>query len=49
MILYSPYFGGLYDDEHLSENGWVNLDPNKPRFGVTLNKKNLQCPYDRDA
>jgi L-rhamnonate dehydratase len=34
----SPYFGGLFQDEPLPENGWVNLDPNKPRFGLTLNK-----------
>jgi L-rhamnonate dehydratase len=44
----SPYFGELFDDEPLPKNGWINLDPNKPGFGVTLNKKNLRRPYDRD-
>ena len=44
----SPYFGQLFDDEPLPQDGWVNLDPHKPGFGVTLNKTNLRRPYDRD-
>jgi L-rhamnonate dehydratase len=44
----SPYFGQLFDDEPLPKDGWVTLDPNKPGFGVTLNKSNLRRPYNRD-
>jgi L-rhamnonate dehydratase len=44
----SPYFGQLFIDEPLPENGFINLDPNKPGFGVTLNKNNLYRPYNRD-
>ena len=43
----SPYFGELFDDEPLPKNGWVNLDPTKPGFGVTLKKNNLRRPYPR--
>jgi L-rhamnonate dehydratase len=43
----SPYFGQLFPDEPLPSNGWINLDPNKPGFGVTLNKTNLFRPYNR--
>ncbi|UJR10368.1 hypothetical protein I4U23_014573 [Adineta vaga] len=43
----SPYFGHLFDDEPLPQDGWVNLDPNKPGFGVTLKKTHLHRPYAR--
>jgi hypothetical protein len=43
----SPYFGLLFDDEHLPKDGWINLDPNKPGLSVTLNKKHLRRPYHR--
>ena len=43
----SPYFGLFFDDEPLPKDGWIDLDPNKSGFGVTLNKKNLRRPYDR--
>lgn len=40
-----PYFGNLFTDEPLPENGYVDLDPKKPGFGVTLNKNlNLRRP-----
>ena len=41
----SPYFGDLFLDEPLPKDGWINLDPNKAGFGVTLNEKNLYRPY----
>ena len=44
----SPYFGQLFHDEPLPQNGWIHLDSNKPGFGVTLNKTFLYRPYDRD-
>ena len=44
----SPYFGDLFLDEPLPKDGSVNLDPNKPGFGVTLNQTNLYRPYGID-
>ena len=32
-----PYFGKTFVDEPLPKNGYVDLDPNKHGFGVTLN------------
>lgn len=44
------YFGSLFEDEPLPKDGYIELDPNKPGFGVTLNKTELQLvrPYPRD-
>ena len=33
----APYFGSLFLDEPLPRNGYIDLDPTKPGFGVTLN------------
>ena len=41
-----PYFGGLFPDEPLPKNGFIDL-PDRPGFGVTLNKDNLTRPYPR--
>ncbi|CAG5118155.1 unnamed protein product [Candidula unifasciata] len=41
-----PYFGGLFPDEPLPENGFIDL-PDRPGFGVTLKKDNLSRPYAR--
>lgn len=41
-----PYFGELFPDEPLPENGVIQL-PERPGFGVTLNKTNLKRPYER--
>eukprot|EP00731_Ephydatia_muelleri_P036116 Em0202g6a len=43
-----PYFGGLFTDEPLPENGFVTL-PDRPGFGVTLNRDSLHRPYPRPA
>jgi len=42
----SPYFGGLFADEPLPKDGFIDL-PYKPGFGVTLLKANLHRPYPR--
>jgi len=44
----TPYFGGLFPDEPLPKDGFIDL-PDRAGFGVTLNKKNLHRPYDRSA
>ena len=41
-----PYFGDLLLDEPLPVDGWVELDPTKPGFGVTLNRDLLRRPYE---
>jgi L-rhamnonate dehydratase len=41
-----PYFGGLFTDEPLPKDGWVDL-PDRPGFGMTLNREGLVRPYDR--
>lgn len=41
-----PYFGGLFVDEPLPANGFIDL-PDKPGFGITLNKSGLRRPYER--
>jgi L-rhamnonate dehydratase len=41
-----PYFGGLFPDEPLPKNGWIDL-PDKPGFGVTLNHDGLHRPHGR--
>lgn len=43
-----PYFGALFDDEPLPKDGFIDL-PDRPGFGVTLNKTGLRRPYKRDA
>lgn len=44
----SPYFGELFVDEPLPVDGTIRLDPNKPGFGVELNKKHLRRPFSFD-
>ena len=41
-----PYFGGLFPDEPLPANGFIDL-PDRPGFGVTLCRDNLRRPYPR--
>ena len=43
-----PYFGGLFPDEPLPANGFIDL-PNRPGFGVTLKRDGLARPYTRSA
>lgn len=42
----TPYFGGLFLDEPLPSNGFIDL-PDKPGFGVTLDKSRLTRPCPR--
>jgi len=44
-----PYFGTLFTDEPLPKDGYIDLDPKRPGFGVTLNRQalNLRRPYER--
>ena len=37
------YFGGLFTDEPLPKDGWVEV-PTKPGFGMTLKRDNLKRP-----
>ena len=41
-----PYFGGLFPDEPLPANGRIDL-PDRPGFGVTLDRTGLTRPYQR--
>ena len=41
-----PYFGGLFSDEPLPNDGFIDL-PDRPGFGVTLNREGLKRPYPR--
>ena len=41
-----PYFGGLFPDEPLPKAGFIDL-PDRPGFGVTLNREGLKRPYLR--
>jgi len=41
-----PYFGTLFPDEPLPKDGFIDL-PDRPGFGVTLNKTGLRRPYVR--
>jgi len=41
-----PYFGGLFPDEPLPKDGWIDL-PDRPGFGVTLKRDGLRRPYNR--
>jgi L-rhamnonate dehydratase len=43
-----PYFGGLFPDEPLPKDGFIDL-PDRPGFGVTLKRDNLKRPYPRSA
>ena len=43
-----PYFGGLFPDEPLPKNGFIDL-PDRAGFGVTLSRKGLVRPYKRTA
>lgn len=43
-----PYFGGLFLDEPLPADGFIDL-PDRPGFGVTLKRDNLRRPYERSA
>ena len=44
-----PYFGELFTDEPLPKDGYIDLDPTKHGFGVTLNREGLKMkrPYAR--
>ena len=42
----TPYFGGLFPDEPLPKDGWIDL-PDRPGFGVTLKRDGLKRPYPR--
>ncbi|EGD79958.1 L-rhamnonate dehydratase [Salpingoeca rosetta] len=41
-----PYFGGLFPDEPLPKDGFIDL-PDKPGFGVSLDRSRLRRPYTR--
>ncbi|KAH3869139.1 L-rhamnonate dehydratase-like [Dreissena polymorpha] len=41
-----PYFGGLFTDEPLPADGFIDL-PNRAGFGVTLCRDTLKRPYAR--
>lgn len=41
-----PYFGGLFPDEPLPKDGFIDL-PDRPGFGVTLDKSRLHRPFLR--
>ena len=41
-----PYFGGLFADEPLPKDGFIDL-PDRPGFGVTLNRTGLRRAYAR--
>ena len=41
-----PYFGGLFPDEPLPKDGFIDL-PDRPGFGVTLKRDGLKRPYAR--
>lgn len=43
-----PYFGGLFPDEPLPKDGWIDL-PDRPGFGVTLKRDGLRRPYNRSV
>ena len=42
----TPYFGGLFPDEPLPANGFIDL-PERSGFGITLCKDKLSRPYPR--
>jgi len=42
-----PYFGGLFPDEPLPANGFIDL-PDKPGFGVTLDRTGLVRCHPRE-
>lgn len=42
----TPYFGGLFPDEPLPKDGFIEL-PDRPGFGVTLNRDGLFRPFAR--
>jgi len=44
-----PLFGDTFTDEPLPSGGYIDLDPSKPGFGVTLNREglNLKRPFAR--
>eukprot|EP00036_Acanthoecidae_sp_10tr_P009915 CAMPEP_0182928120 /NCGR_PEP_ID=MMETSP0105_2-20130417/15271_1 /TAXON_ID=81532 ORGANISM="Acanthoeca-like sp., Strain 10tr" /NCGR_SAMPLE_ID=MMETSP0105_2 /ASSEMBLY_ACC=CAM_ASM_000205 /LENGTH=439 /DNA_ID=CAMNT_0025066111 /DNA_START=31 /DNA_END=1350 /DNA_ORIENTATION=+ len=44
----APYFGGLFPDEPLPKDGWIDV-PTKPGFGMTLKRDGLHRVYDRPA
>ena len=46
------YFGNLFTDEPLPENGHITLDPKKSGFGVTMREPeelNFVRPYPRKS
>eukprot|EP00039_Didymoeca_costata_P019278 m.336905 g.336905 ORF g.336905 m.336905 type:complete len:447 (-) comp17993_c0_seq1:82-1422(-) len=42
----TPYFGGLFPDEPLPKDGFIDL-PDRPGFGMTLKRDGLQRKYPR--
>jgi len=42
----TPYFGGLFPDEPLPKDGFIDL-PDRPGFGITLNREKISRPYER--
>jgi L-rhamnonate dehydratase len=42
-----PYFGDLFFDEPLPSDGFIDLPPSKPGFGLTLDMSKLRRPYER--
>lgn len=42
----TPYFGGLFPDEPLPKDGFIDL-PDRPGFGITLNRDKISRPYVR--
>lgn len=42
----APYFGGLFPDEPLPKDGFIDL-PDRPGFGVTLKREGLVRSYPR--
>ena len=46
----APYLGDLFTDEPLPQRGFIDLDPSKPGFGLTLRSMDaLHRPYPRGA
>ena len=41
-----PYFGNIFTNEPLPKDGYIDL-PDRPGFGVTLNRECLRRPYMR--
>ena len=44
----TPYYSGIFEGEPLPKDGALELDENKPGFGLTLIRDGLHRPYERD-